>query len=309
MRVKELLLQALSRANHIEDGTPADARELNKARNHLNSALVTYSDANLITAFQKVVTITGKEEQVLGKYNLKKGCVMHTSYNGLEGLPDPERLDPAKDFGEYYFTNSDGKYVRNFATIGIYDGHHQWFAVPGSASLEDKLRGMDCCDYVPDVIVEDMERVTAAMEKRTEDEGPFHDLHFTPLSSFYMNGSWDIYCAVPHGDGKVKLLLPKNIIGRQVKLVYYTSMHLGNDDYIDLPSVFTELLTLAVTVGLLSEDADSDPTQLNNYKAMLEKMENQIMTNNANTRRIVRKGEKYVRPLYTGAFIYGRFTP
>lgn len=309
MRVKELLLQALSRANHIEDGIPADSRELNKARNHLNSALVTYSDANLITAFQKVVTITGKEEQVLGKYNLKKGCVMHTSYNGLEGLPNPERLDPAKDFGEYYFTNSDGKYDRDFARIGMYDGHHRWFPIPSSASLEDKLRGMGCCDYVPDVLVDDMERVTAAMEKRTEDEGSFHDLHFTPLSAFYTNGSWDIYCAVPCGDNKVKLLLPKNLIGREVKLVYYTSMHLGNNDYIELPSVFTELLTLAVVVGLLSEDADSDPTQLNNYKAMLEKMENQIMANNANTRRIVRKGEKYVRPLYTGAFIYGRFTP
>lgn len=309
MRVKELLLKALSRANHIEDGTPADARELNKARNHLNSALVTYSDANLITAFQKVIQVTGAEEMVLGKCNMKKGCVMHTSYNGIEGLPDPERLNPEKDFGEYYFTNSAGKYVRNFATIGTLGGHQRWVAYPGNLSIEDKLREMGCCDYVPDVLVDDMERVTAAMEKRTEDEGPFHDLHFTPLSSFYTSGSWDIYCAEPAGDGKVKLYLPKNLIGREVKLVYYTNMQLSNDDYIDLPSVFTELLTLAVVVGLLSEDADSDPTQLNNYKEMLGKMENQIMSNNANTRRIVRKGEKYVRPLYTGAFIYGRFTP
>lgn len=309
MRVKQLLLQALSRANHIEDGTPADARELNKARNHLNSALVTYSDANLITAFQKVVTVTGKEEQVIGKYDMKKGCVMHTSDGGIEGLPDPGRMTAGKDYGEYHFTNSAGLLLRNWATIGIVDGHKAWLPVHGAIPPEEKLRGMGCCDYVPDVIVEDMERVTAAMEKRTEDEGPFHDLHFTPLSSFYTNGSWDIYCAVPHGDGKVKLLLPKNIVGREVKLVYYTSMHLENDDYIDLPAVFTELLTLAVVVGLLSEDADSDPTQLNNYSAMLGKMENQIMANNANTRRIVRKGEKYVRPLYTGAFIYGRFTP
>ena len=57
MRVKELLLTALSRANHIEEGTPADARELNKARNHFNSALSAYSDSNLITAFQKVVDV------------------------------------------------------------------------------------------------------------------------------------------------------------------------------------------------------------------------------------------------------------
>ena len=61
------------------------------------------------------------------------------------------------------------------------------------------------------------------------------------------------------------------------------------------------------------KDAGADMDKLrplmDNYKEMLGKMENQIMANNANTRRIVRKGEKYVRPLYTGAFIYGRFTP
>jgi hypothetical protein len=304
MRVKQLLLQALSRANHIEDGTPADARELNKARNHLNSALVTYSDANLITAFQKVVQVTGAEEMVIGKYDMKKGKVMHIA-DSLEDLPDPSRLTVGKDYGECKGASGSTLY----ASVIEYMGHQVWYPVGPTSTPEEQLRALGCCDYVPDVIVEDMERVTAAMEKRTEDEGPFHDLHFTPLSSFYTNGSWDIYCAVPHGDGKVKLLLPKNLIGRQVKLVYYTSMHLGNDDYIDLPAVFTELLTLAVVVGLLSEDADSDPTQLNNYKEMLGKMENQIMANNANTRRIVRKGEKYVRPLYTGAFIYGRFTP
>lgn len=301
MRVKKLLLQALSRANHIEDGTPADARELNKARNHLNSALVTYSDANLITAFQKVITITGKEEQVLGKYNLKRGKTMYEVSDWSE-LPDAARCTPGNDFGHLKGTTT-------YAHL-VYTGPDTWaWAVQTYASDRQALQSFGCCDYIPDVIVTDIERVTAAMEKRSEAEGPFHDLHFTPLSAFYTNSSWDIYCAVPHGDGKVKLLLPKNLVGREVKLVYYTSMHLGNDDYIDLPAVFTELLTLAVVVGLLSEDADSDPAQLNNYKEMLGKIENQIMANNANTRRIVRKGEKYVRPLYTGAFIYGRFTP
>lgn len=303
MRVKQLLLQALSRANHIEDGTPADARELNKARNHLNSALVTYSDANLITAFQKVIQVTGAEEMVIGKYDMKRGKVMHEGRT-VDDLPDPSRMTVGKDFCHVTSTDEYGRPAQVAPNTFIW----RFDTVEGETP-RDQLSNLDCCDYIPDVIVTDIERVTAAMEKRTEDEGPFHDLHFTPLSSFYTSGSWDIYCAVPHGDGKVKLLLPKNLIGRQVKLVYYTSMHLGNDDYIDLPAVFTELLTLAVVVGLLSEDTDSDPTQLSNYSTMLTKLENQIMANNANTRRIVRKGEKYVRPLYTGAFIYGRFTP
>lgn len=308
MRVKDLLLEALSRANHIEDGSPADAKELAKARKHFNSSLSTYSDSNLITAFQKVITITGKEEQVLGKYNLKKGCVMHTSYNGIEGLPDPERLTIGKDFGEYYFTNGEGKYVRNFAILGTQAGHNHWFAYPVAASLEEKLRGMDCCDYVPDVLVEDIERIVAALEKRKEVDGPFAELNFTPLTTFYSNDAWDIYCAVSTGDNKVRLYLPKELVGREVRIVYNTSMKFKDNDYLELPKVYWELLTLSTTVGLLMEDADSDPTQLNNFNTMLVKLENQIAANNANTRRIVRKTEKVIRPLYTGAFIYGRFS-
>ena len=102
-------------------------------------------------------------------------------------------------------------------------------------------------------------------------------------------------------------MLPEELTGWSVKVVYNTSMKFQNDDYIELPEVYRELLTLAVTVGLLSEDADSDPTQLNNYSRMLERIEHQIMANNANTRRIVRKSDKCRNSLYTGSFIYGRF--
>ena len=39
---------------------------------------------------------------------------------------------------------------------------------------------------------------------------------------------------------------------------------------------------------------------------MMEKLENQVMANNVNTRRIVRKDERQYSPLYTGAFICRR---
>ena len=110
MRVKQLLLQALSRANHIEDGTPADARELNKARDHLNSALVTYSDANLITAFQKVVQVTGAEEMVIGKYDMKRGKVMHEGRT-VDDLPDPSRMTVGKDFCHVTSTDEYGRLI------------------------------------------------------------------------------------------------------------------------------------------------------------------------------------------------------
>lgn len=301
MRVKELLLQALSRANHIEDGTPADARELNKARNHLNSALTTYSDANLITAFQRVLTINGAEETTIGKYNLKRGKVMHEGTTSQR--PDATRLTLGKD----YFYNVD---LDRYEFIINVRGYNEWSHFGSDVTPREQLVELDICDYIPDVIVPDIERVTSAMERRKDEhELPYHKLDFVPLSSFYTNMAWDIYCSVPLGDNKVKLYLPKGLIGHDVRLVYYSSMKLGNDDYIELPEVFKELLTLAVTVGLLSEDADADPTQLNNYKAMLEKLESQVMSNNANTRRIVRTGDRHVRPLYTGQFIYGRFVP
>lgn len=298
MRVKELLLQALSRANHIEDGTPADARELNKARNHLNSALTTYSDANLVTAFQKVLTIDGQEELTLGKYNLKRGKVMHECQSSVD-LPAPDALVPGKDFGH---VSADDSYW-------YITPERDWMQAEGTTGRE-QLESLGICEYIPDIIVPDIERVTAAMERRKDEhELPYHKLDFVPLSSFYTNMAWDIYCSVPLGDNKVKLYLPKGLVGHDIRLVYYSSMKLGNDDYIELPEVFKELLTLVVTVGLLSEDADADPTQLNNYKVMLEKLESQVMSNNANTRRIVRTGDRHIRPLYTGQFIYGRFVP
>lgn len=301
MRVKELLLAALSRANHIEDGTPADARELNKARNHFNSALSAYSDSNLITAFQRVVDITGKPEQVLGKYNLKRGKVMHKAPT-LEELPDPTRLTAGKDYGQFLY---DGKPL--LANIGLINDQHAWFPVPGPGTFEEKLQRLEICDYVPDIVVEDVERIVGVMAKPKNEQGAYTDLNFVPLTSFYTDGGTEIYCSVPAGDNKVKLMLPEELTGWSVKVVYNTSMKFQNDDYIELPEVYRELLTLAVTVGLLSEDADSDPTQLNNYSKMLERLEHQIMANNANTRRIVRKSDKCRKSLYTGSFIYGRF--
>ena len=300
MRVKDLLLQALSRANHIEDGTPADARELNKARTHFNSALSAYSDSNLITAFQKVLSIDNAVEScTMGKYNLKKGKVMHEA-STVDGLPDPARLTPGKDFGHA----SDGDTWLRVAQIA---GDKVWMDDATGSTSEERLASLGCCDYIPDIIVCDIERVVGVMSRRKEERGlAYRNLDFVPLSSFYSNDGMEIYCSRPTGENKVELLLPSYQVGRELKVVYNTSMKFSNDDYIELPEVYKELLTLATVVGLLSEDADSDPTQLKNYTMMMEKLENQVMANNANTRRIVRKDERRYSPLYTGAFICRR---
>jgi hypothetical protein len=305
MRVKDLLLQALSRANHIEDGSPADARELNKARTHFNSALSAYSDSNLITAFQRVLDIdSAVEECVIGKYNLKRGKVMHEAAS-LDELPDPRRMVEGNDYG-HVTGSSNWYYIANVYDHATESYVHTWIGATGATS-EERLANTGCCDYIPDIILPDIERIVGVMSRRKEDHGmAYRNLDFVPLSSFYSNDGLETYCAHPVGENKVKLVLPSWQVGRQLKVVYNTSMKFSNDDYIELPEVYKELLTLATTVGLLSEDADADPTQLKNYTMMMEKLENQVMANNANTRRIVRKDERRWSPLYTGAFICRR---
>lgn len=299
MRVKELLLSALSRANHIEDGTPADSREIAKARKHFNSALSVYSDSNLITAFQRVVTITGAEEQVIGKYNMKRGKVMHTAQTRDE-LPDPNRLTIGRDFG---FVQETDEYLR---VAQFESAQKVWINIPGS-DPRSALANSGAVDYVPDVIIPNIERIVGAMWRPRDTDGSWEKLDFVPLTSFFIEDSETIYCDVPEGDGKIKLFLPKSLVGHDIRLIYNTSMKFGDDDYIELPEVYRELLTVAVTVALLSEDADSDPTQLNNYRAMLTSLEHQIGANNVNTRRLVRSEDRGISCLYRGSFIYGRF--
>lgn len=297
MRVKELLLAALSRANHIEDGTPADAREISKARKHFNAALSTYSDSNLVTAFQRVITIEGKEEQVIGKYNMKRGKIMH-DVPTFDDLPDPARMTPGKDFGH---VREDDTYYR-IATMPSNVWYHQSAATP-----EQELKDLQATDYVPDVIVPNIERVVGAMWRPRNTDGSWGKLDFVPLTSFFIEDAEDIYCAIPEGDNKVKLYLPKSLVGHDIRLIYNTSMKFSDDDYIELPEVYRELLTVAVTVALLSEDVDSDPTQLNNYKSILGALEHQIGGNNVNTRRLVRSEEKSIDCLHRGSFIFNRF--
>lgn len=304
MRVKELLLQALERANHIEDGTPADARELAKARKHFASALSKYSSSNLITAFQKICEIEYAEKQVIGSYNLKRGKVMH-DVKTSENLPPPSKMIPDKDFAYvesidiYYYC-----YTRMVEDTPVKD----WAPGATSGTREHKLESLGCCDFVPDKIVPDMERVMACLCRLKGQNGQFERMDFVPLVNFYSDDRKMIYSVSPAGENKVELLLPPGLENYDFKAVYYTKMDFKDDDYIELPQAYKELLALAVTVGLLSEDADSDPKQLNNYSAQLTSMEDLIGANNVTTRRLTREPDGGVNDaLRSGAFIRRRF--
>lgn len=304
MRVKELLLKALSRANHIEDGTSADAREISKARSHLESALSKYSSSNLLTAFQRAADIGYAERQTVGKYNLKRGKVMHEAQS-MSSLPDPSRLTVGKDFGfvstekKYYYLVSE---TVQEATVKV------WTEASGE-TLEEQLSSMGCCDYVPDVVINDIERIVSCMFRTKGLSSPFVKMNFVPLVDFYADQSKSVFSSQPVGENKVELLLPSGMENCEFRIVYYTEMHLKDDDYIELPDAYKELLTLAVTVGLLSEDADSDPKQLTNYSAQLTSMEDLIGATNVTTRRLTREPDGGVNDaLHSGAFIRRRFT-
>lgn len=304
MRVKELLLHALERANHIEDGVPADARELTKARKHFASALSKYSSSNLITAFQRMCDVEYAERQVIGRYNLKRGKVMHEAQT-RDALPDPAKLTVGKDFGH---TLDDGKYLKVGEVMTLEGLVKVWMAAIVGETPEEWLASLGCCDYIPDKIVPDMERVMACMYRMKGQTGSFSKMDFIPLVDFYADVSKTIYNASPVGENKVELLLPSGLENYDFKLVYYTKMEFKDDDYIELPEAYKELLTLAVTVGLLSEDADSDPKQLANYSAQLTSMEDLVGATNVTTRRLTREPDgNCLDSLHTGAFIRRRF--
>jgi len=304
MRVKELLLHALSRANHIEDGTPADARELTKARNHFASALSKYSSSNLITAFQRTCDVEFAEKQVIGRYNLKRGKVMHEAQT-RDALPDPTRLTVNKDFGH---TADDGMYYRIGGVMTPSGLEQVWMAATEGEKPEEWLASLGCCDFVPDKVVLDMERIMGCMYRMKGQSGAFSKMDFVPLVNFYADDSRTIYSSSPVGENKVELLLPAGLDGYDFKIVYYTKMEFKDDDYIELPEAYKELLTLAVTVGLLSEDADSDPKQLANYSAQLTSMEDLIGATNVTTRRLTREPDgSSLDSLRSGAFIRRRF--
>ena len=301
MRVKELLLQALSRANHIEDGTPAEARELTKARRHFESAMSRYSSSNLITAFQRSVDMPYAERQVVGKYDMTRGKIMHT-VRTEENLPPVSRIVVGRD---YAFIEDTKKYAE--AAQDGASGDKFWH-IYNFDNQSVALGHLGCCDFVPDTVVTDLERVMACMCRRKGEEVAFERMQFVPLVNYYADGGSSIYCSYPVGENKSEILLPKGMDEYDFRIVYYTKMEFRDDDYIDLPQAYKELLTLAVTVGLLSEDADSDPKQLANYSAQLTAMEDLIGANNVTTRRLTREPDGGVNDaLRSGAFIRRRF--
>lgn len=103
MIVKEILLNALANAGHIHDGDTSEADELGLALRLFNTEMKFYSSKNLITAYQAVLDIDdAKTEQVIGKYNIKKGRRVYV----VDEIPEAKGYVKDRDYvrkdGETY---------------------------------------------------------------------------------------------------------------------------------------------------------------------------------------------------------------
>lgn len=289
MKVIDILLNALANANHIHGGNSADADDLVLAERLFNTELRYYSSRNLVTAFQKVVDVpSAKTEQVIGGYTLKRGKRV-TEVMDEDSKPSASRLVPGrdichvKDVDRYYEVKESGD-----------DRVRDWYP----CSIESQ------CDFFPDVLCGDMERVVSAMFMNSY--GQWESLRFTPLSLFYTEQDDYVFCTSAAGENKVRLLLPPTMVGKDVRLVYNSEMYFDKRDEIDLPDGHIALMEIALTVAILRQDSETDPTRINNYKEQLAMITSNIESTTVSERRIQRPSDGVVDHIRSGSFIFRR---
>lgn len=282
MYVKELLIEALCRTKNCERGFPVNATNLKTAENYFNAALRKYSGNNLITAFQRVFNYTPlTEESVVGKPTFKRGRVVHYCKK-VSDIPSAATLTAGKDYCICDYNTTD-KYLK----------------VENGAWVPCELS--EFADFVCDEFCWDMGRVVKLMIK---ENGRWNDVDFVPLTEFYSDERHYRYNASEAGENKANIIVSEEMVNKELKLIYNTSMKFTSKDYIELPEDQIELLTLAVQCGMLMEDNEDGGSRLANTKAELKELEDQIGAKNCTTRRIVRSSSSRDRSIVTGSFLF-----
>ena len=365
MIVKDVLVEALARANHCQRGFGADASEVVMVEKHFNSQMRKYSDSNLITAYQKIWNIPGDditesiEEDgiVIGKPTYKKG-VRITEGTALPSITT--WLNSGHIIGRDYFYITEGENVgywgpvpsaltgkvtvnndtqttstiledtdvceTDHSTTGWKLSEEKTIASGGSVTVDmyaneavtalighpitvqmvnsewtsGSIASAEVTSYNwgpinkdtiietgVDVKVNDMVKIMSAMFK--DNYGKWRTLQFIPLTDFYINDMNDVYNSANDGENKIRLRLKKDKVGKDIRLVYNCSMKFDKSQTIELPEAHIELLTLATTVAIITEDGDADQSMLQNYQAQLSDLEAQIKASTLVTRRITRE--------------------
>lgn len=280
MQVKELLLEALARANHCQRGFGAEAGEITMAEKQFNAQLRKYSDQNMITAYQKVFDfIPTSTSVVVGAPSYKKG-VKVAEYEVLPSASSVhERFVDGRDYayGKLNSTDIAKKYYKINTDTSEQTPSYSWSEVSTDT----------ICEWFPDFKLNDMERVMSVMKK--DYTGRWCKMNFCPLTEFFCTGDKELYNTANAGENKVRFTFKNEVVNKEIKVVYNSSMKFGKNEYLELPEAHIELLTLATTCAILMEDCDADQSQLNNYKMALKELEDQIIASTAVTRRIIRE--------------------
>lgn len=147
---------------------------------------------------------------------------------------------------------------------------------------------------------------------RADNSPDYYPLNFVSLETFYDCGLSDYtYSFQPTAENKFRLYLKPRFaaLNRRVKLIYNIKIKLGLDDAVNLPIVYTELLTRALAYKMAVDKPRATPDKRNELRLEMEKLEGQLKANNADNRILLRTPKDRVFNMETmnsGSFIFGR---
>jgi hypothetical protein len=162
----------------------------------------------------------------------------------------------------------------------------------------------------PDITADGITDIKAAYY-RADNSPDYYPLNFVSLETFYDCSLSDYtYSYQPIGENKFKLYLKPRFaqLHKRVKLIYNIEIKLGIDDAVNLPIVYTELLTRALALKMAIDKPRATPDKRNELRAELETLENQLKANNADNRILTRTPRDRffnIETLKSGSFIFG----
>lgn len=136
-------------------------------------------------------------------------------------------------------------------------------------------------------------------------------LNFIAYDQFYAAGYGD-YCVSwqPTGINQYKLYFRPRFVtqNRTCKLIYTLEMQFGDNDTINLPTPYVELLTRSLAYKLTVAYPRTDTTKQNSLKLELTELENMLQASNASqkiiTRNLSNRGS-LLGNLISGEFVFG----
>lgn len=164
-------------------------------------------------------------------------------------------------------------------------------------------------EYTNDyVIVENMQDPVSALFKGASSNTNYSEMNFISYDQFYsMNNGIYTITWTPESSQLWRVIFKPQFISSNwsVKLIYNKVMEFQDDDKINLPPQYVELLIRALAFAMSIAKPRTDTTKTQQLGSELEKLEKQIMAKNASQRILTRRD--YGRSSNLADFMSGRF--